>query len=218
MDRMARWDGGCEGGETEQQIAGLATEIAPSSKQGKRTRPSSRTGARRLGSWCASAAALGALLPSHGGRPAERESRKEEKEVCLLIGGAAGDGCPWPKTRRWTCAASLQGRREEVLFSAGRRREKNRGLQWCCSGAAGVGPALVDDNHEPFHSADQPPCNTEPALPGPHDTTHALGHDPCHQGSSCTTPPDPPFLIIRPAAHCPHSWEARNRSLLGMFT
>jgi hypothetical protein len=52
---MTGWLDGTEAVKTEQQIAGLATEIAPSSKQGKRTRPSSSTGlGRKRNRACAS--------------------------------------------------------------------------------------------------------------------------------------------------------------------
>lgn len=198
------WDGGCEDGAADcgtghrncpfKQAHGQAAELELVVLEANETEWAEHVPAS------ASSSSAAVCCPTGNGSREERRGKKGCRRSRMLIGSAAGDWRPWPKT----CVALRHCRAERKLtasFSQGGGGgkigdEKAALLRWCCAPEAPMEPRSTITTL----AQARPPTTMQRRTRTP--TTHALGH---HQGSSCTTPPDLPSLIYvpLPTARCP---------------
>lgn len=221
---------GTEAVKTEQQIAGLATEIAPSSKHtAKQQNWSSLVLEANETEWAehvpasASSSSAAVCCPTGNGSREERRKKEGCRRSRMLIGSAAGDWRPWPKT----CVALRHCRAERKLtasFSQGGGGgkigdEKAALLRWCCAPEAPMEPRSTITTLAQARR----PTTMQRRTRTP--TTHALGHP--NDPIKVRVAPLHPTSLLSYTSRCPPPAARdlrdpflgiRNPSLLGMFT
>lgn len=226
------WDGGCEDGAADcgtghrncpfKQAHGQAAELELVVLEANETEWAEHVPASASSS-SASSSSAAVCCPTGNGSREERRGKKGCRRSRMLIGSAAGDWRPWPKT----CVALRHCRAERKLtasFSQGGGGgkigdEKAALLRWCCAPEAPMEPRPTITTLAQARR----PTTMQRRTRTP--TTHALGHP--NDPIKVRVAPLHPTSLLSYTSRCPPPAARdlrdpflgiRNPSLLGMFT